>query len=325
MASITLTSPAFTDNLETLNREEIGGRLQQAGLLVRTINDQVAVLVNQLGVLDRQQQDFVARQSPTLDELLADPSYGASDYDFVPSALDNERLENMNTQQDQFSRQDSVVKTLEARIQHLQHLQLKIDCTREYGMGNVRYGLANIWWWEFAKEKELRNTMKQYEQEILDLQAEMPTAQQKIAEAREQLAIEIPKRDSLSIHEYYDAATLHSLPAAEVLTRDRQAVLMSLDDTTVTLRIPESPEDKSFTKVVTLDSSADREAFAALIGRDVSVQEKRTGNNETMEYILEYGSGMDEQFVRFPLEVVNVGGRDLCRIPQAVWTTFSKK
>lgn len=327
MAPLTLTTPARTTGIENMNRQELVQRIDQLRASIQPIVNEINAMVTRLGVLDAEQRKIVNDSSTQLAELIADASY-ADDSSFVPSALDDQRRNNMNARQENYSMQSDKIRVMERKITDLRNIDETI-ATIEGRIIERQKQIDNLWLggvFNPSRRRNLQITLDDTWKDLKQTKDLKPFAPQKIVEAGAELEAEKAILKRMQIDESYPANMLHALPAIAQLPRHLQAVLMTREpyDNTVTLRIPRSPDEVDFSRTVTLNIAMDPDAFINLVGNEIVVTETQNESENSLHDTVYYDMDIKDQPVPFPLEIVEVEGREVCRIPQAVWNVFGQ-
>ncbi len=319
MATLELTSPAAINTIDPAERQKIVARIDQLRAGIAPITAEITVLIKRLGVLEAEKQQAVTDQSVPLDELTSDPSY--ADGAFTPSALDDERMRNYEKTGDRIPEQERLIHLLDKKIHLLTCVTEDSIRHNEATIARWEKDIGELWFWQTDMKKAIQENIAYIAFTVSQQKDALPNSYEKLQQACAELETAQQTLQRMQRDASYDPAVLHTQPAKELLRRDQQAVLVSMDYDTVTLRIPRSPDEVGFSRVVTL-KCPDPDAFIELIGKHIMVKEADTGNEHELEDAARYSVNFTDQLIPFPLEVVEVDGREECRLPHSVWNKY---
>lgn len=325
MATLELTSSATTLPIETMDRLQAAERIGKLRSSIQPINDEIAAVIKRLGVLDAEEAQDVERKSVTLENLLSDPSY-ETDTEFQPSELDTERRQNLENRIEAYSRLTREIRILESDIRDLKNIDSIIERKKETITSLVKE-LGELFAWGLfspTRKKFLKGDLQFARQNLKFIEALKPNAPQKISEKSERVITANQELGAIQPDEAYSSDALHRLPAKRLLARTEQSIPVSISGSTVTLRIPRTPGEKDFTQIVQLDYSTDREEFVKVFGETVNVETKKLSSTWMISDVVYYEFDIEDQQVPFPLEVVEIDGEEVCRIPNVVWQKFKQ-
>lgn len=327
MAPLTITSsataeilagPALPESIPELRQQR--ERLSFAIDKLRVRLTAVAQAEERVLELDRQTRTVERAANPEdLRDLLA-PFLYEDDGSFEPTPVDEERRLNYQTREAALSQSENDARRYQSQIQGVTSLldngPKRVE-QMEQKIGDINGGrwarLKNY----FTQEREtLITEIDALRRQILASPTQLVNAESGLVKAKLTLAQTKPTAA-------YDVS-IHDVKEATLLSRHEQAVLVTFQGgkkSSVTLRLPTSPDDQDFTQSITFvfDSSDDQREFGELLGEDIRLY---GAMGDTVRDNLEYDWDFENELIPFPLEVADFKGQKKIRIPQAAFERF---
>lgn len=255
----------------------------------------------------------------TFEELL---KYSGGDYEydpiFEPSVPDEERLH-------AYRERTGSLKSLRGDLHSHRYDMLQEDkylTNDPIDIADLRRKIERINGSRYLRFLDFfTGNRETFEAEIRERNPRLSNAPRRKEEAAAALAQTQEKLESLQLkpNAPYDPS-LHAVPAKKFLPRTGQSVLFVYENPgAVTLHLPSFPDERDLTQTVRFDfSESDTNDFADLVGTNLDVY--NDGRN-TQRYF-DHTSDPIEALVPFPLEVVEVDGKERLRLPKVVWEKF---
>lgn len=324
MANAARTSPAFIDNIDQLPVHELQKRIEAAEATSREISTQIEFLHTRIKVLSvlEQQNAIQPEGTASIKDLLADDSY-ENQLSYTSSELDCSRRDSYNERQNDARVKRGNVYNAESEFRRLTSL----ETTGPARIGTLRTQIDQINGSMLLRitNKLFTGAREKLVSELEALQAKLAAIPGNIQNARENILFAQLELNLIRADMPYEES-LHEVPSVSLSPRTEQSLLMSMERNgsrdSITLKLPLSPDDTDFSRSITFDFSDTLafDEFIELVGKDVPIEEGMGYLGENVNYNYDFTN----ELVPFALEVVEINGKQMYRLPHAIWQRFNQ-